>query len=340
MIREEGKASDNEIATALSRYCAYLVAFLPYFLPENKKTIHMVLQSVLKQARTRMPKVRMHAEPHGVLHKVKHLLGITKSMSTEDKCRMIRNLRLANDNVSLTTFEKGVKLGRQLARLDTRLRWKVMAEFWAETILYVAPSDNVPAHLEHLAKGGEFVTHVWTMLSNARILKRERQDPPPPPQETPQPEATQQPPVTPQAASESGGRAANPLLRVPQSIVHGILSFARGFCTVLVGTTMFLLTLGLVSILDTFTRFVWLWLLNLPPLKNLFNVFSSFLKELQNVFSSVKNIFIALLSLALLYIVFLFWKKLLIVFLALVSLYCFKGRLFIVFLAFWYYYLR
>jgi len=47
-----------------------------------------------------------------------------------------------------------------------------MAEFWAGTILYVAPSDNAEAHIEQLAKGGEFVTHLWAMLSNAGILKQ------------------------------------------------------------------------------------------------------------------------------------------------------------------------
>jgi hypothetical protein len=73
-----------------------------------------------------------------------------------------------------TTFCKGVKLARELETqlLDPCLRWKLMAEFWAETMLYIAPSDNAEAHIEHLAQGGEFVTHLWALLSNAGILKR------------------------------------------------------------------------------------------------------------------------------------------------------------------------
>ena len=85
----------------------------------------------------------------------------------------MRELPLPHQREQQTTFQKGVELGRQLDNLvDTHLRWKVMAEFWAETILYVAPSDNAEAHIEQLAKGGEFVTHLWAMLSNAGILKQ------------------------------------------------------------------------------------------------------------------------------------------------------------------------
>jgi hypothetical protein len=47
-----------------------------------------------------------------------------------------------------------------------------MADFWTETILYIAPSENAAAHIEHLAKGGEFVTHLWALLANAGIYKR------------------------------------------------------------------------------------------------------------------------------------------------------------------------
>jgi hypothetical protein len=47
-----------------------------------------------------------------------------------------------------------------------------MAEFWVETILYVAPSDNAAAHMERLARGGEFLTHIWALLTHAGILTR------------------------------------------------------------------------------------------------------------------------------------------------------------------------
>jgi hypothetical protein len=72
-------------------------------------------------------------------------------------------------------FIKGLKLGKELEEIgDEVLLWKVLAEFWAETIIYIAPSDNVKAHMERLAQGGEFLTHVWALLTHAGILKRDQ----------------------------------------------------------------------------------------------------------------------------------------------------------------------
>jgi hypothetical protein len=51
-------------------------------------------------------------------------------------------------------------------------RWKVLADFWAEFILFLAPSSNVEIHAEKLAAGGEFMTHLWALLTHAGILER------------------------------------------------------------------------------------------------------------------------------------------------------------------------
>ncbi|XP_020198875.1 uncharacterized protein [Aegilops tauschii subsp. strangulata] len=142
----------HEVAKALSRYCAYLVAFLPEFLPEHSLTTKQVFQRVLQEAQQELGE---------------------KPMKEEEKRTKIRGLQLPDQHEQRTTFHKGIHLGRQLEMLsDDNLRWKVMAEFWAEMILYIAPSDNAEAHIAHLAKGGEFITHLWAMLSNAGILKR------------------------------------------------------------------------------------------------------------------------------------------------------------------------
>jgi hypothetical protein len=43
---------------------------------------------------------------------------------------------------------------------------------WAELVLFLAPSSNADIHAEKLAAGGEFMTHLWTLLIHAGILER------------------------------------------------------------------------------------------------------------------------------------------------------------------------
>lgn len=74
-------------------------------------------------------------------------------------------------------IKRGAVLGKQLIDETENWEqlWKVLSEFWAEMMLFVAPSDDVTAHPENLATGGEFVTHLWALLTNAGILKRSEQ---------------------------------------------------------------------------------------------------------------------------------------------------------------------
>lgn len=137
-----------------------MVAFLPDLLAEHSLITRMVLQQVLEDAK-------------------ETLGGRRRRLSMEAKLRRIQEVELPEDDGAaglrdLTTFRKGVRLGRRLEQEqpDALLRWKVMADFWAETILYVAPSDNGVAIIDQLPKGGEFLTHLWALLSNAGIHKR------------------------------------------------------------------------------------------------------------------------------------------------------------------------
>jgi hypothetical protein len=139
-----------KVATALSKYCAYLVAFLPELLTEHIVTTRKVFQRVLGEAE----------------QELRYANSDTK------KIELMAKPPKQEAYASLNTFEKGIKLGHELENLDGELRWKVMAEFWSETMLYIAPSDKVATHIDQLAKGGEFITHIWALLSNAGILER------------------------------------------------------------------------------------------------------------------------------------------------------------------------
>jgi hypothetical protein len=59
-----------------------------------------------------------------------------------------------------------------------------MEEFWAETLIYVAPSHSTSKqHMKHLEDGGEFLTLTWALLSHAGILNLNRNKDQGPPDE-------------------------------------------------------------------------------------------------------------------------------------------------------------
>ncbi|CAN6209109.1 unnamed protein product [Urochloa humidicola] len=133
-----------DIATILSKYCAYLVVSAPKLLPGHHYDTRLVFDAVTVEAARFLQEV-------------------------EDKYEAMRELP---ESTETSIFRNGVKLGRQLEEMEDNKRWKVLADFWAELLLYLAPSDNVKEHIECLTNGGEFITHLWALLTHAGILDR------------------------------------------------------------------------------------------------------------------------------------------------------------------------
>ncbi|KAI5002603.1 hypothetical protein ZWY2020_027253 [Hordeum vulgare] len=99
------------------------------------------------------------------------LQGLMSPTEKYEKLRGLHNVAIETRHEEL--LAKGVMLGKALESIGNhRVRWDVLADFWVEMLVYIAPSDNVASHIEHLAEGGEFVTHVWTLLMHAGILER------------------------------------------------------------------------------------------------------------------------------------------------------------------------
>lgn len=132
-----------DVATILSKYCAYLAVSAPKLLPGNHYDTSLIFDAIAVEAAQSLRKAK-------------------------DKYEAMRSL---TESTEMTIFQM-VKLGRQLEEMEDGKRWKVLADFWAELLLYVAPSDNVKDHIECLGNGGEFLTHLWALLSHAGILDR------------------------------------------------------------------------------------------------------------------------------------------------------------------------
>ncbi|RLN43163.1 hypothetical protein C2845_PM01G48080 [Panicum miliaceum] len=134
-----------QVAMTLSQYCAYLIIFAAQLLPGHKCDTHCLLRAAAHEA---------------------------ASFLKDKGDRYTAMMSIEPDQQ--TIFGSGIKLGKQLQDIpcDT-WRWKVIADFWSEMMLYLAPSDNIKGHIEQLAEGGEFITHLWALLYHAGIVKRE-----------------------------------------------------------------------------------------------------------------------------------------------------------------------
>ncbi|XP_074564996.1 uncharacterized protein LOC141821473 [Curcuma longa] len=147
---EEMLRRNKLTANALSKYCAHLLVSAPDLLPISARhDAKLVHKKIVRETRKFMGGAKTRRDKYG---------------------RM--NQQVGGDRREETVIEMGSRLGRQLGSISLYERWKVLAELWAELLLYLAPTDNPNAHLKKLEDGGEFITQVWILLFHAGILKQ------------------------------------------------------------------------------------------------------------------------------------------------------------------------
>ncbi|KAG2611148.1 hypothetical protein PVAP13_4KG137000 [Panicum virgatum] len=154
-LDEQTKEEDTvRTASTLSQYCLHLLAFAPNLLPDHSSISESLLDQSIDEARELLKGAKT------LESKCEKLMGI---ISTHDA-----------DGGETPIVVHGAQLARHLIEdiQEPTLRWKVISDFCAEMMLYVSPSDDARAHLEALARGGEFITHLWALLTHARVLKR------------------------------------------------------------------------------------------------------------------------------------------------------------------------
>lgn len=141
------------VAVSLSRYCAYLAVFAPELLPDEQAVPWSIFRKLRLESSEKLRDCKSMKEK---LDKMKKM-GVSEGSS--------------ENNALLMT---GIKLGKQLLEEieDESERWRILADLWAELMLYLAPSEELEAHADHLADGGEFITYLWVLLTHAGVFKR------------------------------------------------------------------------------------------------------------------------------------------------------------------------
>ncbi|KAL8139452.1 hypothetical protein V2J09_005473 [Rumex salicifolius] len=143
------------VATQLSKYCAHLVCFAPELLPGRQYTTELDFDTAVKQARYNMDS---------------RVKGLDMRQRYQNMIQM-NYPHGKNTNIAIESAALAKALMEQVIA-SPGLGWRVLAEFWAELLLFLAPSDNADAHGEYLARGGEFITHIWALLNHAGIVER------------------------------------------------------------------------------------------------------------------------------------------------------------------------
>ncbi|KAF8721696.1 hypothetical protein HU200_022868 [Digitaria exilis] len=166
-----GPHSSREVATSLSRYCAYLVAFRPELLPDEKDATERVFKETCEELKKEM--------------------GCWRYYLSQKAARCDKLLEMA-DWAPTSPLRRGARLGKALITqhggaaadddaADARERvWKMVADVWTEMVVCAAPTGSevhVKAHREGLAQGMEFITVLWAVTTHTGISR----GPAPPP---------------------------------------------------------------------------------------------------------------------------------------------------------------
>ncbi|BAH93769.1 Os07g0132700, partial [Oryza sativa Japonica Group] len=123
-------SSNRVVATHLSGYCAYLVACCPELLPDDDGWSKDLYKAVKADARRALAAGRAPPEYE----------KLVRLLSAGCRHKVLRNgAQLAEQLVALVQ-------NQQEEEEEGNKAWGVLAEFWSEIILYLAPSDNLDAH--------------------------------------------------------------------------------------------------------------------------------------------------------------------------------------------------
>ncbi|BAT00656.1 Os07g0222200, partial [Oryza sativa Japonica Group] len=171
MKREDRRAHDlhRGVATALSRYCMYLVARSPELLPDNERWVadrYGDMRAFLDEAAS-----RRRRRCCCCLRRRLWKCGCWRTFLMDD---------MVVDAAADPAAQAGVALFRKLHARTTTTEggavvvsaWKELADFWVRMVVYLAPSSDVEGHAMALAdNGGDLITYLWAFCTHAGIIR-------------------------------------------------------------------------------------------------------------------------------------------------------------------------
>ncbi|XP_062227337.1 uncharacterized protein LOC133925417 [Phragmites australis] len=166
-----GAGADRKVATTLSRYCAYVVAFHPELLPDDKDGTERVYEDTMSDLKKELGCWGYYCYPQATRsEKLMEIAGQQHGEPAEEA---------VDQKATASALRKGARLGKVLVEKATdeaaRERvWKLLADLWTEVVVYAAPTASqlhVKAHKEALAQGGEFITVLWALVTHTGIVR-------------------------------------------------------------------------------------------------------------------------------------------------------------------------
>lgn len=139
------------VATSLSDYSSYLLFYATELVMDNFHSTKLFLEELQVNAQRCLVGCR---SKDAVLDR---LSGLSKN---GDKYEAI--------------LADGIKFADQLMHQFSNNKaelWELLAMVWVEKLLSVTPSNNMTAHVNKLATGGEYITHLLVLLTHKGVLE-------------------------------------------------------------------------------------------------------------------------------------------------------------------------
>jgi hypothetical protein len=147
------------VATVLSKYCAYLLAFHPKLLPDDQEGTKSMYKGMKKDLKKALGSWGYYLFSHHGRY-----------------IKLIENAGSFKWKADTTVVEKGIVLANELVERvkGEQPLWELLAQFWVELVVYIGPSgsdEHVKGHEEVLAQGGELVTLLWALTMQTGITR-------------------------------------------------------------------------------------------------------------------------------------------------------------------------